>query len=507
MILDRRFAATVALLLCAADSCRGGMRLQSPIVLGVGTRFADVPPAVSSALGVPVITDRVNPDSAAEIPPELRESLEKDPLGAVSQAFDLEITRRPDRVVFARRFSSPEEPVVLAREELAGMAGDLYRLLHPFNPKPIDITSITDQRDFTKSLSDEQRDQMRGPGLPIAALRPEQRELWLTINASHAYGNADMAFGRLASLFREWGRAKLSRSRGPAGEETLEVTFRNPASPGGETSIATLARPLAPAKLPVRPAVATRDDVSAGLPSGFQRTIELPEGPVTVKEVARAVETRLGIQINIPSYGKDRRVIVFPRKIGAGPLLRGIAEIYGWQFKADYGKRYFLGRPAITAAKDGMDLNRKLNQSVPPALWSLISRSPRDRVEWQTHQVGRIVNSAAKSQGRDWTTATLGNLDSETQETVAQLFAVELIYGPRAVFGTRDGPRFTAVAPERGVFHWADPRQSRIGPTAPLITFRVPRPTGGHDYWGWAVGTSTLDQREAGTLPMPPRER
>ena len=487
--------------LLAASSVVGAAPATARLVaLGPGASLEEALEAVQRATGGVVLAEqpgierKLKPDAG---PQPLAEALQE-----VSGSFDLYWVRRGRTVAFQRRYSDPRELPDLELEALTQIVSDTKRLLESFYPFPDRYSNVEDQRDFYRSLTTEQLNAMQGGGVPLAALRPEQRKLWEKINTIGAYIDVLGAYRKLEHCFATWRRGTLKHYVDHPlfdGKRILDYYY----TPPGETE--SIPYMLLQDGHPVRSAGPTagagenRDARAAGLPSSFNRPVGLESGTSTLAGVVAALNTATGNEIQIPSYARSRALLAYTPDVPARDLVRGLEDLYGWKLQWASGRRYLLGPPRPAAAANPVELHHSLRAVLPPSIrhtWGAVGASLKAILKDENgdsrdgrYTVARqqVLDSITRVKGNGWKEATVAELDAPTQRTLANLLFTR---GARPsafyLIAGEEPPKWLA-SPDRALLSL----QGEIGPGKhPTLWFKVPGET--HlPGWGFIVGSNS----------------
>jgi hypothetical protein len=437
--------------------------------------------------------DRRLPDPIQAAPPAAA-------LEEISRSYHLYVISRPGSIAFQRRFGDGRDDLLISREEATAALSDLARLALPFWPGITDVTVITDQRDFFRSLSRDQTTRMQEGGLPFSALRPEQQRLWLKINARQAFGTSIQTLLTSAAAVRSWDRADFGWTTRPVllpgGAQStstrLRYSFPDPHTPGDLEmyNVADRYEPQQPPPYP--PTVAgEQHPPRAGLPEAFEAPIQYPPGETTLTELVRAIEAATEREIRVPAYAREWRLLAYVPGATAQEVLGGLEDLYGWRLQHQEGRRYALRRPVFPAAHDVVDLYQKMWDSLPPPAKRLLAQEsiPGRRLRLY-RQVETFVSEAQKRFGRGWAPVKPAELGPQAEALLFDHIFEIALRRPGSVFLPTDaGPLWWVVAPEQGLFTLeGDPARQ------PLIQFHVRRPDGIFDAWGWLVGSNSLGE-------------
>jgi hypothetical protein len=75
--------------------------------------------------------------------------------------------------------------------------------------------------------------------------------------------------------------------------------------------------------------------------------------------------------------------------------------LWGWELTAS-GDGYRIGRGRFQAAKDPIDLQRKLRAAVPPPLWHMIRALDEGANDRLARDMEALLQDAARKGGANW---------------------------------------------------------------------------------------------------------
>lgn len=412
-------------------------------------------------------------------------------LNAIAESFDLSWLARSRTIVFGRRCTAADEPLDLEVEELRAVTQDLYRLIHRFAPYPLDEQYTRSQNRFYASLSGQTLRTMREPaGLPFGELPPEQQAEWRLLSYANAFCDKDLVAERAARIYREWRRTALSYRTNEQGGRALWFSYPDA---GGRADGRRFSLP------------APREDVADLGPaggSGAQVTVEpakltpsyscpvtLPDGEMTVRKLVGVLAQATRNSIEVPTWAQDRPVVVVARDANGADVVNALQDLYGWELRLQSGRRWNLGRPVLSDTADVRGLYSRLKRALPPSIhrfWQAKMRSVRLYQAGYRFQFTRILSAITQALQEDWRTAASRDLPPAVQRQLANLVFVESLKGALDRCIEQPEPQWYLVAPERGLFFLEGTDSN------PMLMFRVLRPDGRRDGWGWVVGSSTI---------------
>jgi hypothetical protein len=440
---------------------------------------------------------------APQVDRRLPEPLEADPpvaLEAISRWYHLYVISRPGSIALQRRFGDGWDDPRVSREEATAALSDLERLARPFWPGLTDITVITDQRDFYRSLSRGQSARMQEGGLPFRELRPEQQRLWLKINSRQAFGTPIETLIAGAAGLRAWDRTGgygwLTRpTQMPGGAiepfTALWYRFPDPENPGETTGYHLPDRLNPQEAVPGLPAAGEAQPARAGLPQAFEARLQARPGVTTLAELVREIARATEREIRLPAYARQWPLLAFVSGATAQEALGALEDLYGWRLRHQEGRIYALGRPTLPAAENVLDLYRKMRAALPPPTRRLLDQESILGMSLRVdRQVNTVVPAAQKKFGRGWSPVKPSELGPESEQLLFDLvFELVLRRIGNELLPSGGNPHWWVVAPERGLFTLEGDLRGN-----PLVQFHVTRPDGKSDAWGWFVGTNSLGE-------------
>lgn len=419
----------------------------------------------------------------------------------VRETLDYHVQAQGRALLFYRQYSFPEDHPTLSVSELGGLAADLYRLVHPFLQPPVTGDMAGDQEALIASFTPEQLRLLGDPGLPVAALPPAQARLWSSINSNFVYANANQRLQELAEYFRHWKECEVYRYQGrAAGDQRLGVRFPQAGAPAG------YARHLIPEWYSDRPMRVShyRHDAAVlperqnRLPARFDRKLDLSAGSAPLESLVGAVHAATGVDIRLPDSASRYRFVTTRGSVEARDLVDALTQMHGWHCDPDTRGRYTLARPRYGAARTPLQLHQAVVDLVPPSLVLLATQPASNAWAWERAQLDRVKalqNPTALAAG-----VKVTELPADVQEGVAQALTLNIMAPLFMGTGVLDPdyPRGFMLTPEQSTLHMGSGAQpgakipSGFVPAAGVFRVTVPRPTGGTDEWGWAVGSASV---------------
>jgi hypothetical protein len=409
-------------------------------------------------------------------------------ISQVSQDFDRFWIRRGGALVFQRRFTDPDEAPGLELEELRAASADMYSLVRPVTPALRGRSYTLAKMEFLKRLTPDMQQQMLNPGLPVAALPVELRNVWLQINASKAYSSGSLELERAARCMQIWGQVSV-RDGAPARDRASQLAFEysDPEVEDGHGGfdLPTARRP--------RQVDASRPD-GIEVPESSARTPQdlRPIWPITMKRVelttlVEELQSNGGPKVSIPAYAKHRSIWLASSGSRA-EVLNALADLWGWEWLPTKDG-YALGRPHFAPARDPLDLHAKLLRAIPPAIWHPMVTAVRGNTARWSKQMDLVLANVDRVKGKDWTRFRPIDLDPDNQLRLANTLVRHQIGKWYELNGQTTRPPAWIVSPEKGVLHLSGP----LTPGAhPQVSFVVEDEGGQKWMWGWTVGTSSL---------------
>lgn len=410
----------------------------------------------------------------------------------LARSYDLRCLERPRILVFNRCFRDSLDDIDLEMEELKACGSDLDRLIQGFAPYPLGLEYIRDKNNFAKSLTTEQMQQMAKDGLPFTRLSPEQQRHWLRLNAAVIYSSMSTEFERLARVFSRWDECSLTSYQNSLGQTAYSFMYpETPESrgdgldlpPGGEVgshaSAAESEHGVAGERLP-------------GLPPSFDEKLVLEEGEVSLGDAVSAIERATGNDIEIPSYARARKLLVYGRNARAGDLAVALEDLYGWQLRPLSGRRWKLDRPRLVRPTDPRALHRAFLAALPTSVRLVLVQ---DRFSGYARRYRRqhaeLFSELDRAVKPGWTRLAVNKMPDALQRRLANMVLMRKLHFTVANDAARPEPHWFLVAPQEGWFTL----EGAPSPEAhPVLHFWVRQPDGKVGGWGWAIGTSTLKE-------------
>jgi hypothetical protein len=438
--------------------------------------------------GRAIVCDAV-PDEVHS-PSEVSEASLETALNSISEAFDLHWRLRAGTVTLNRRFSSSTAAMDVEVEELSASASDLLRLVSPFVPYGLGVEAIRDQNEFHKALTPDQLHAMANGGLPFDRLDDRQKRQWLRVNSANGYSSQWTEWGRTARFLAKWSQTSFHRKvEGPL-DRTL--WYRYPGEKGlrDEDSFHLVSAEGIIEASSHRPSSGERLDARvAPLPKNFEERVALTDGELPLGAVVTAIRKASGIEIEVPHYATQRKLLIFGNGATATSVLTALEDLYGWETRQVSARKWRLDRPRLAAAQNARELRAKLVRALPESARMVLRAQYRNLPLYLARfqkQADSLVWQINGQLGEAWQRAPVSALSSQTQRyAAAMLFEQQMSRTLVREVGQPE-PYWWLVAPQSGWF-----TLEGVGPH-PTLLFHVRRPDDNVDTWGWAVGTSTL---------------
>jgi hypothetical protein len=479
-------------------------RDEGRVSLEKGAALVTVLEEVQRAAGVPVL---------AEVPRVTRELSQpivdvplSEALADISSQLEMHFVRRPGSLAALVRYRDPREIADLEVEELASIAEDAARLVTGLVPHPPGEPNIRIKADFYGSLTRAQRELLTSVGLPFAALRPEQQRQWQAINHFHAYHGLALHVAQASELMRGWSRSRMAWRTVPlsGGGESTAFRFQYPASAGqGGVSlinlpdVTTLLEQAEDRQVPAAgalpPSVDERPVLRRQWPAALRRGAPRVAGETTLGELASRFRSTGGIDLRVPEYARDRRLLAFTDEARSHDVATALADMYGWELQLPSARKCTLARPRLGPPQNPLDLQLKLRAVLPPCLHLMWNEedTPHGRAERFLHHYPLLMQQLFPD-GKLVDIAT-ADLKPAEQRRLANLLFDYRFYAAFVQTVNQAQPPYWLTAPEQGVFRLIG---EDSGPGShPMMRFQVPRPDGRWDTWGWAIGTNSLGIR------------
>jgi len=206
------------------------------------------------------------------------------------------------------------------------------------------------------------------------------------------------------------------------------------------------------------------------------------------------LETATGCSIEVPSYAKQRKLLVCATGTNADQVLQATADLYGWELRST-GKsgRYRLDRPLLGPARDDRDLHIKIRRALPPCvhLWFTNHRVfPWHRAASYGAAAAPLFNQLRQSEKDGASRLPAVKLGRALEQRLANLIFDQAYDGPLTAFIANSQARPTLASPEQG---WFTLRRGDRAEDIPVLMFHVKLAPGGRvDEWGWGVGSSGM---------------
>ena len=485
-------ALMTTLALAAAVQAQGGGDRPAPSAAGgprVSLENRSRFPAVLARLHAvaPVLAADVEP-----VPATLAREVEGQPLrealARVSVDFDRCCLRRGEALTLQSRFSLPHHESYLRREELAEVLTDLERLFRPI-AGALDIRDQQPALDrFFAGMTPEQFRQAQSPqGLPLTALREEQRKLWLQINTCFAYADELMQLRRGMQCLANWKRAS-GRDGSPNlhPRRSFNFHFPNPFEPEWDGGIRLGFATVNIQPRTLRPEILEGPALPTGqVPGRLRARWDLPLRVYRMSELAAAFEAETGLRLLIPAYARDRAAWVGSRGGSRGTVLDALALLWGWRVTPTAGG-YRLDRPQFAFTERIPELHTRLREAIPPALWHLYAAGREGSNERRAHQGALLLKALDEQFGKGWRTFESAKLDAKTQQRLAEWIATQQVSGLCFRVASPAVPGWLSN-PERGRFIL----DGELGPNRhPMFWFRAPDDQGKEMHWGVRMNDS-----------------
>ncbi len=403
--------------------------------------------------------------------------------------FDRFRVRRGRTLALQLRYSDPEEPPAPELEELRRTLDDLAALLRGVPMLSMQVYTRS-QNAFADSLTPEQQARMQQGGLTLAELPEAQRHAFLALNNTTLYGPTLMEALRAQAVLREWSRA-VARPLGPPERPRQQLYVAPPPTLGNPDPEGTMLH-LMPATRNPRPPRAEGVELPPPprLPADLRVPWPLPLQRLDLAAFARKLRESGGPVLEVPEYARQRTFWIYAQRGTRGEALQALADLWGWEWRAVKGG-YRLDRPRAERPRDLLDLHRRLQRAVPPALVHQLRGAIEERAlaRWAA-DADAITRNAAAVAGAEWKEIRVAQLSPETRHRLAEFIVrTSLHLWFQSGHGAKPEPPAWFLAPERGVLKLSGP----LGPGRhPLLSLEVPVGPGRVEMWGWQVNTSVI---------------
>jgi hypothetical protein len=322
-----------------------------------------------------------------------------DALNKISRDFDRYCMTRGNTLVLQRRFSNPDDGPGTELDELRQAVADMYNLIRPFSPGPLDIRYIQDQNEFAASLTPEQQQIAMRDGLPLTQLPKAQRAAWMKINAAKAFSLPAHELRNAAQALAAWERAQLVDVM-QLGEPRVQlaVKYPDPEQPDGVGAVIQSVP-----RFNLRPRNVISETLNLAVPSvppprALRSTWALPAQQLTLAALAKKMQDEGAIKLKVPEYAIGREFWIASRRGTRSEVLSALCDLWGWELTAS-GDGYRIGRGRFQAAKDPIDLQRKLRAAVPPPLWHMIRALDEGANDRLARDMEALLQDAARKGG------------------------------------------------------------------------------------------------------------
>jgi len=455
------------------------------VTLAHESGMSDVVAALAGALDGVVVVD----DS------DIREVLQKPFVNAPFQKVLAQVGRDMDRnwvwrgnsLALQLRYTRGGEGPALELQTARDIAAQMARLIRPFAPRMSGLQMIQAQAQFVDSITPDQQRQMIEGGLPFLKLGPEQQKLLLAINNFTGYDGAAMELRRAALCMEQWERDRAELWH-PGMMNYLLVRYTDPAADRnrGQVQIPIPASPRLTKDslwrgegdiLPARPAPRRKS---------LRRRWIIPAQRLTVGQLAANLRRDGGPAVSIPKHLAGRKLWIRSVAAPRGTVLLAVADLWGWELSATK-RGYRLGPAHYRTARDHFDLLVKLQRTVPPALVHQVRNGREGRYARTNYQKKTVLDALERLGGPNWKSVRVKELDSRTQDMLAEMVVFHKIGGWIASNAARRRPKSYLTDYQRGILTLS----GELGPDKhPGLFLRIPLGRGSFGGWGWAVNTA-----------------
>lgn len=430
---------------------------------------------------------------------------------ALSQAFDLHVVRRPGSIALHRRYTDLVESPDLPREELRRTFTDLATLLGPFVPYPLDVKYIQSQNAFANNLTTSQIEKMRAGGLAFRQLSQEQQAQWLQINSAAAYSGQSMVIQRTARRLNQWISLDLvwRPSASNVNEDFLAIVEQDKS---GGVNLTHACRGTA--SHAIFPGSVENRGERTGLPSAWNATVRLAGGENKVSTLVSAMAAATKLTIDVPEYARENRLMVIAGEARAVDVAAALEDIYGWELRYARRRSWILDRPRFGPARNPIELHLSMLRATPPSLRVMFgAMGYRERINPRALRMGvrpmgaplsllggshrsliyrRMMAEINRQHGVNWKKLHVADLPEVVQRKVANLIPLVDALGELDSLYRTQLPLARLVTPQEGWFTAGGELGQPLKGTS--LMFHVKGPDGRTDTWGWAVGSSSLEQ-------------